>query len=703
MRQTTSASLLLGLLMAGGTAAADTLERISVSSGGEQANEESFAPLISADGKTVAFASRASNLVDGDTNGAIDVFVRDRTTGKTERVSLSSTDEQANGYSNSPSISADGRYVAFVSSASNLVAGDANEREDIFVRDRLAGTTTLASVLPDGGQMPAGSDSLDAVISANGRFVVFRRGFNFTPRISAGQVYVRDLLLGATTPVPSDILQPIQNPDNAGIPTFWDIPPLGSVADDGRHILLTTRTPLAAEDGNATGDVYLYDLGSTTAERVNLTFDGQEAWPWVADHFYYGLYKLGATGSALMSADQSSVAFTSYSSNLVPYDYNGQPDIFVRDRAKNTLERVNISAMGEEAAGDISNLTGLSSDGRIVVFKSYAENLVHDDGNQLPDIFMHDRKTRHTWRVSQSIGGIEGNGDSDLGVLSGTGQALAFSSKASNLVDNDTNGVADIFVREMPTVPPTADLAISQASKLIGDDPGTATELEYTATVTNKGDTPATNAGFTVEFHKSFVPVSRDAGCEPTLIGTAGPYRVTCRIGNLASGASVSKHFQLTQTKNGYFQAHGQAWADQFDPNGQDNTNTLVDSSVNLLPTGDLAVTVKPNIKKAAVGKKIQYKVTINNLGSVRADEVHLSQYFSLPVQFVAIPKACRLELENTLTCGFGALKAHRQTSVVLAVKPQQKGALRTTSNIWATMKEVGYGNNMMEAEITVN
>lgn len=701
MRQTTSASLLLGLLMAGGTAA-DTLERISVNSSGEQANEESFSPALSADGKIVAFASTASNLVGGDTNGFIDVFVRDRTTGKTERVSLGSGGEEANGHSSSPSISADGRYVAFASRATNLVAGDTNQRDDIFVRDRLTGTTTLANLLPDGSQLPASADSLDAVISANGRFVVFRRGFNFTPRTSAGQVYVRDLLLGATTQVSSDIVPPIQNPDNPSASTFWDIPPLGGVSDDGHHVLLTTRTPLAAGDGNATGDVYLYDLGSLTAERVSLAFDGQEAWPWITIHPFYVPNNLGAIGPALMAADQSMVAFASYSSNLVPYDYNGQPDIFVRDRVKNTLERVNISAMGEEAAGDISSLTGLSDDGRFVAFQSYAENLVHDDGNQLPDIFMHDRKTRHTWRVSQSIEGGEGNGDSDLGVLSGDGQTLAFSSKASNFVDNDTNGVADIFVREMPTVPPTADLTISQASKLIGGDPKTATELEYTATVTNKGGTPATHAGFTVEFHKSFVPVTKDTGCESTRMGTAGPYRVTCRIGNLAGGASASKHFRLTQTRNGYFQAHGQVWADQFDPTGSDNIHTLMDS-VNLLPVGDLAVTIKPNIKTASVGNKIQYKVTINNLGSVRADEVHLSQYFSPPVQFVSIPKACRLELETTLTCSFGTLKAHRQTSVVLAVKPRQKGSIRTISNIWTTMKEVNYDNNMMEAEIAVN
>ncbi|MGZ8249739.1 MAG: hypothetical protein ACXW17_16645, partial [Methylomagnum sp.] len=447
---------------------------------------------------------------------------------------------------------------------------------------------------------------------------------------------------------------------------------------------------------------YFYDLETTTAERVSLAFDGQEAWPWITTYPFYVPYSLGATGPALMSADQSTVAFASYSSNLVPYDYNGQPDIFVRDRAKNILERVNISAMGEEAVGGISELTGLSGDGRFVAFQSHAENLVHKDSNQAPDIFMHDRKTRHTWRISQTSEGIEGNENSDLGILSGDGQTLAFLSKASNLVENDTNGVADIFVRTMPTVPPSADLTIAQTSKLIGDDPNTATELEYTATVNNKGDTPATNSGFTVEFQKSFVPVTRDSGCESTQIGTTGPYQVTCRVGNLAGGASASKHFTVTQTKNGYFQAYANAWADQFDPNSQDNTHTLMDS-VNLLPAGDVAVTVKPNLKKATVGKKIQYKVTLKNAGSVKADELNLSQYFSLPVQFVAIPKACHIDGENSLNCSFGPLKAHQQTSVVIAVKPQQTGILNATGNVWTNLKEVNFDNNMAVGVVTVN
>ena len=108
---------------------------ISLAVDGREADGASFTPAISADGRWVAFASSASTLVSGDTNGTEDVFVYDRVRRTTERVSVSPAGEQSNGDSYGPAISADGRYVAFTSSASNLAAGDTNNELDIFVRD----------------------------------------------------------------------------------------------------------------------------------------------------------------------------------------------------------------------------------------------------------------------------------------------------------------------------------------------------------------------------------------------------------------------------------------------------------------------------------------------------------------------------------------------------------------------------------------
>jgi Tol biopolymer transport system component len=155
---------------------AGTTEVVSVAADGAWANEHSDYPSISADGRFVAFVSFASNLVSGDTNNDRDIFVRDRQTGTTERVSVAADGAPANGGSGSPAISGDGRFVAFQSGATNLVPGSTHG--GIYVRDRLTSTTERVS---DGG-------SESVAISADGRFVAF----------ASGQVLVRDRQLGTT-------------------------------------------------------------------------------------------------------------------------------------------------------------------------------------------------------------------------------------------------------------------------------------------------------------------------------------------------------------------------------------------------------------------------------------------------------------------------------------------------------------------------
>ena len=152
-----------------------TTTRVSVGNGGVQANGASFYTAINGDGRFVAFAADATNLVAGDTNAGRDVFVRDRLTGTTERVSVNSAEAQTTTGGNSvisfPSISADGRFVIFDSFAPDLVAGDTNSKSDVFARDRLAGTTSRVSVTSAGAQ--ANNQSYSYSVSADGRFVAF--------------------------------------------------------------------------------------------------------------------------------------------------------------------------------------------------------------------------------------------------------------------------------------------------------------------------------------------------------------------------------------------------------------------------------------------------------------------------------------------------------------------------------------------------
>jgi Tol biopolymer transport system component len=157
-----------------------TTERVSLGPNGRQGNADSLRAALSANGRFVAFVSYASNLVPGDTNGTYDVFVHDRRTGTTERVSLGPNGRQGNGNSDNPSLSSDGQFVAFYSYASNLVPGDTNGERDVFVRDRQTGTTERVNLGPNGVQGNDFSGSYGAIpaLSANGRFVAFDSSAN---------------------------------------------------------------------------------------------------------------------------------------------------------------------------------------------------------------------------------------------------------------------------------------------------------------------------------------------------------------------------------------------------------------------------------------------------------------------------------------------------------------------------------------------
>jgi hypothetical protein len=193
--------LALVLLIGAAPALAQVTQRVSVSNAGLQGNEWSVGSAISADGRFVAFSSLADNLVPGDTNGVEDVFVRDRLSGTTERASVSSGGvEQLNGNSSvGLAISSDGRFVAFTSPANNLVPGDTNLQPDVFVRDRTAGTTERVSVDSTGAQ--GNADCLLAAMSADGRFVVFgSRSTNLVTGDANGHydIFLRDRLTGTT-------------------------------------------------------------------------------------------------------------------------------------------------------------------------------------------------------------------------------------------------------------------------------------------------------------------------------------------------------------------------------------------------------------------------------------------------------------------------------------------------------------------------
>jgi Tol biopolymer transport system component len=426
LRPWTQVVLILVCLAAALPALAATTERVSVSSAGEQGNSDSGYPAISADGRYVAFKSAASNLVPGDTNGTWDIFVQDRLTGVTERVSVSTAGDEGNDYSDCPAISADGRYVAFVSSASNLVAGDTNGASDIFVHDRLTGVTERVSVSTAGDE---GNDESDyPAISDDGRYVAFdSNASNLGPddTNSSWDVFVHDRLTGATERVS------VSSTGEQGN----DFSYYAAISADGRYIAFASdASNLVAGDTNGREDVFVHDVLTDATERASVSTAGEEA--------------NGTSTGAAISADGRYVGFLSSASNLVSGDTNGEWDIFVHDGLTGVTERVSVSSTGEEGNTGSENPSSTSADGRYVAFPSNASNLVPDDTNGTTDVFVHDRLTGASERVSVSAAGEEANGGSGGAAISADGRCVAFASEASNLVLGDTNGVFDVFVRK---------------------------------------------------------------------------------------------------------------------------------------------------------------------------------------------------------------------------------------------------------------
>ncbi len=359
-----------------------TTTRVSVSDTEEEANDASSvnsAASVSADGRYVAFISGATNLVAGDTNGKIDVFVRDTVAGTTRRVSVDSSGRQANAASNGSSISADGRKVVFQSVASDLVVGDTNMRQDVFVHDLTTGETIRVSVANDGSQAngSSGSDGWGnaPAISADGRFVVFEStATNLVPNDTNGtrDIFIRDTANG-TTRLVSVASNGAQGNAASSIP---------SVSAKGNLVAFQSyASNLTPNDTNASWDIFVRNLETGTTTRVSTSETGAE----------------GNQGSyaPVISADGRWVAFTSWANNLVPGDTNDRGDIFLRDIVKGSLSLISATpegAVGGSISGfdSIYNLRGiaLSPDARHIAFQSWAPDLVADDTNNVVDIFV---------------------------------------------------------------------------------------------------------------------------------------------------------------------------------------------------------------------------------------------------------------------------------------------------------------------------
>lgn len=399
--------------------------RISVASDGTEGNLGSSASDISADERYIGFGSEANNLVEGDANESSDGFIYDRQTGQITRVTVASDGTEGNDDSGGPKLSADGQYAVFSSLARNLVSDDTNWRQDIFVHDRQTGQTSRVSVSSDGAQ--ANDYSFDFDVSADGQYIVFESpATNLVANDTneAWDIFLHDQQTGQTSRI-SVAADGTEGNDNSYDP---------AISADGRYVSFRSwASNFVSGDTNGYSDIFVHDRLTGEISRVSVASDGTQA---DSTSFHSDL-----------SADGRYVAFQCFATNLVADDTNEVGDIFVHDRVMGETRRVSVASDSTQGNGE-SSAPSISADGRYVAFDSEANNLVSNDINWRMDVFVYDRQTEQTVRVSVASNGVQGNRRSYTPKISTDGQYVLFSSDAFNLVEGDTNLENDVFVRD---------------------------------------------------------------------------------------------------------------------------------------------------------------------------------------------------------------------------------------------------------------
>jgi Tol biopolymer transport system component len=498
-----------------------TTERTSLSSSETEGNSNSYLEYmvvrsISDDGRFIVFSSYADNLVSGDTNGRGDVFLRDRLTGDTFLVSKNSSGSTANNWSEEPSISANGKYIVFTSRASNLVAGDTNSNDDIFIQqinynpptsDSFSYKVTDSSGNSDVATVyiinPQGFDSVDSDGTFNGTdtntlneiasgtsSISMTVGVDnssgatltyvFAVDLNKDGVYQQSEIIGTVTSN-SNLISLDYNP-SVLLPDSYNTQV--AIKDPNGNILsqlyssftyssitapsIVTNMSDGTQGNNYSGRPSVSSDGKYvvfTSGSDNYGFNDQ---PWTQDIFLKnmqtGEIKLinhSITSSSLASAgnwtsqpymtpDAKYVFFTSEASDLVVGDTNNTGDVFRYEVETGNIIRVSEAANGNQF-NDYSEGNAVSADGRYVVFNSRATDIIVGDNNNTWDIFVKDMQTGNTERVNISSDEIESNGNSWMGSISNDGRYITFVSQASNLVSGDTNGVSDVFLHDRVT------------------------------------------------------------------------------------------------------------------------------------------------------------------------------------------------------------------------------------------------------------
>jgi Tol biopolymer transport system component len=396
---------------------------------GFQANQESLRHEISASGRFVVYDSDAGNLVAEDLNGRTDIFIRDFKAGTTKLVNSALGGGVGNGGSARPTVSGNGRFIAFLSTSTDLIAGGTNGLAHVFVRDRKKGKTELISKSSVGTQANGGS--LDAVISADGRWVAFESGAdNLVVKDTKGkrQIYLFD------RDTDKLILVSRNNAGTAGNGQSEE----PAISANGRYIVYqSSATNLKSKDNKSRLQIFLFDKRKKRTEFISRNKMGKAG----NDH----------SVNPAISGDGARVVYASAATNLGK-DTNGRADAYMRDRKARKTSRVSLNWKGKQLNGGNAGANSepdISASGRWVAFKSSAKNATK--GSTHSGVYYHiyarDLVSGTIKRISRRA--KPANDESDEPELSRDGTFVSFRSDATNLIKGgDANGdKEDIFRR----------------------------------------------------------------------------------------------------------------------------------------------------------------------------------------------------------------------------------------------------------------
>jgi uncharacterized repeat protein (TIGR01451 family) len=767
-----------------------TTTRVSVSSDGLQANFTVGSASISNSGRYVAFNTSASWLTPGHYGSYEDVFVHDMLTGQTTIESVYSYGIQGNGNSNG-GISSDGRYVVFSSDANNLVSEDTNNATDVFIRDRITHQTTRVSLASDGTQGNAASYS--GSISADGRYVAFSsyatnlvsEDTNDFCDTNHDDVYtdncldafVRDLLTGVTTLVSVSSNGAQANGETSGM-----------VSSDGRYVLFRSfANNLVSEDTNNfcdtnndgvftdnCPDIFVHDLTTGQTTLVSVASDGTQA---NGDSWY-----------ASFSANGRYIAFKSDATNLVSGDMNNFcdindddvydencADIFVHDLLTGQTSLASVASDGTQANWFSEQGVSISPDGRFVAFASRADNLVSGDINNIWDVFVHDLLTGQTILVSVATNGTQGNATSWYPAISTYGRYVAFQSDASNLVSGDTNGYTDIFVHWIsdfygltvgplndgisgapgetvnytltltntgnisdtfgvvvsgntwPTTAPATigplDPSASQAVTIAVTVPSSATGSSTdtaTVTLTSQGDNtqsgittlsttannvyslavePATDVkeglpGDTVDYTLTVTNTGNTADTFDVVVSSnAWTTNAPATVGPLAAGAGQELNISViipSSVTGGGVDTATITLTSQGDKAITDSASLTTTA---IAVDADLEVSVSTSTDPVIIGDDLTYTIVVTNHGPTDATNVVLTDNLPPDVSYISVDSGCS-HVAGVVTCNLNGIANGSSKTVQIVVSITATGTLENTATVTSDQPDPNPGNN---------